>query len=87
MVHTILNGGLFDVGVHIRREIEKLALSQLGRSRGGLWFPFLISQLCRKIIVPMGSDEMICEPKVVLDCSQIMRITTANLPDQCQANF
>lgn len=59
MVNTILNGGLFDVGVHICYEIEKLALGLLGRSRGGLWFPYLISQLCKKTYVPIGNDGMI----------------------------
>lgn len=43
MVYTILIGGPFDVGDHIRHEIVKVALGLHGGSRGGLWFPSLIT--------------------------------------------
>lgn len=45
MVYTILIGGLFDVRLHIRIEIEKLANGTYRGGRGGLWFPSLITQL------------------------------------------
>lgn len=45
MVYTILIGGLFDVRLRIRIEIEKLANGTHRGSRGGLWFRSLITQL------------------------------------------
>lgn len=61
MVYSILTSGLFDAGIYISCEIVKVALGQCGGSKGGLWFPSLITQLCRKACVPMKSREMLCE--------------------------
>lgn len=52
MICSIFIGGLFHVGKHISTEIDRVVMA----SREGLWFPSIITQLCRRAEVPMGSD-------------------------------
>lgn len=48
-------------------EIEKLAKVTHGCSRGGPWFPSLISELCRRAGVLLENTEGLCPPKNVMD--------------------
>lgn len=86
MIYTIMNGGLFDVGCYIAIEIEKLAKGTRGGTQGSAWFPSIITQLCRRAGIPMGSEEGFCQTKGVMDRSLILTISASTFPDAQSRN-